>query len=143
MDYVNNTASLTGTLVGGAQYAVGVVKNQSLWTASYKASNALKSVGVNVQTRVIKHGTKTVLANASRNITIVGAGLSLVDIAIDGQVNASHLLNLGMVGVSAVPVVGWIAGGVYFASDMITLGVSGQSIGQHLDNYVGGPLYDF
>ena len=143
MDYANNTASLTGTFVGGAQYAVGAVKNQSLWTFSYKTSKALKSVGVNVQTRVIKHGVKTILANASRNIAYVGLALSATDILVDGQINASHLLNVGMVGVSAIPVFGWVAGGVYFASDMITIGVSGQSIGQHLDNYVGTPLYDF
>ena len=47
-----------------------------------------------------------------------------------------------MVGVSAIPVAGWIIGGGYFVTDMITLGVSGQSIGQHLDNAVGNPLFD-
>ncbi len=143
MDYANSSASLTGTFVGGAQYAVGVVTNQSLWSASYKISKALKSVGFNVQTRAIKHGAKTVLANASRKIAIVGSVLAVADVFMDGQVNASHLLNAGMVGVSAIPVFGWLAGGVYFAADMITIGVSGQSIGQHLDNYVGGPIYDF
>lgn len=61
---------------------------------------------------------------------------------IDGELRASHLLNAGMVGVSAIPVAGWIIGGVYFVADMITLGVSRQSIGQHLDNAVGNPLFD-
>jgi len=41
-----------------------------------------------------------------------------------------------------IPVVGWIIGGGYFVADMITIGVSGQSIGQHLDNAVGTPLID-
>jgi len=143
MDYANSSASLTGTFVGGAQYAVGAVRNQSLWSASYKTSRALSSVGVNVQTRVIKHGAKAFLANASTKVAIVGGVIAVTDVFMDGQVNASHLLNMGMVGVSAIPVFGWVAGGVYFSSDMITIGVSGQSIGQHLDNYVGGPLYDF
>ena len=143
MDYANNTASLTGTIVGGAQFTVGAIKNQSLWNASHKASNALKSIGVKVQTRAIKHGAKTVLANASRKIAVVGGVLALTDIAIDGQVNASHVLNLTMVVVSAIPVAGWITGGVYFAADMITIGYSGQSIGQHLDNAVGGPLLEW
>ncbi|MBW8331039.1 MAG: RHS repeat-associated core domain-containing protein [Prolixibacteraceae bacterium] len=143
MDYANYLTSFTGTIAGGAQFAVGVAKNQSLWNASHKAFKALKFIGVNVQTRAIKHGAKIALAKASRNIAIFGAGLSVIDIAMDGQINASHLLNLGMVGVSAIPVVGWIAGGTFFAADMITLGVSGQSIGQHLDSYVGGPLYDY
>ncbi len=143
MDYANSTASLTGTFVGGVQYAVGAVRSQSLWGASYKTSKALKAVGVNVQPRVIKHGAKTVLANASKKIAIVGGVLAVTDVFMDGQVNASHLLNMGMVGVSVIPGFGWVAGGVYFASDMITIGVSGQSIGQHLDNYVGASLYDF
>ena len=143
VDYANNTASLTGMLVGGAQYTVGAIKNQSLWNASYKASETLKSLGIKVQTRSIKHGAKTILTKASRNIAYAGLVLSATDILIDGQVNASHLLNVSMVGVSAIHFFGWVAGGVYFVSDMITLGVSGQSIGQHLDNYVGEPLYDF
>ncbi|PCH67912.1 MAG: hypothetical protein COC06_10450 [Bacteroidales bacterium] len=140
MDYVNNTASLTGTLVGGAQFAVGAVENQSLWNASYKARGALKSVGVNVQTRAIKQGAKGLLKNAGRKITYVGGVLAIADVAIDGELRASHLLNAGMVGVSAIPVVGWVIGGTYFVSDMITIGVSGQSIGQHLDDAVGAPL---
>jgi hypothetical protein len=45
-----------------------------------------------------------------------------------------------MVGVSAIPVAGWIVGGGYFLADIITFGVSGQTIGQHLDNAVGAPL---
>lgn len=143
MDYANNTASLTGTFVGGAQFTVRAVENQSLWTASYKAHRALKSIGVKVQTRAIKHGAKTVLANASKKIVVVGGVLAVTDVFMDGQVNASHLLNIGMVGVSAIPVVGWVIGGTYFVADMITLGVSGESIGQHLDDYVGEPLYDF
>jgi hypothetical protein len=143
MDYANNTASFTGTIVGGAQFTVGAIKNQSLWNASHKAYKALKSVGVKIQTRDIKHGAKTVLANASRKIALVGGVLALTDIVIDGQVNASHLLNITMVGISAIPIYGWVAGGAYFAADMITLWYSKKSIGQHLDNYVGGPLFDF
>ena len=100
----------------------------------------MKGKGINVQPRVIKHGAKGVLKNTSRKITYVGLALSLADVVIDGELRASHILNGGMVGVSAIPIVGWIIGGGYFAVDMFTLGVSGQSIGQHLDNAVGNPL---
>jgi len=140
IDYTNNTTSATGTVVGAAQFAVGTVKNQSLWNASHKAHKLLKSNGINVQTKVLKHGLKPMLANASRKITYIGAALSVGDVLIDGRLNASHVLNMTMVGVSAIPVVGWIAGGVYFTADMVTLGISGQSIGGHLDDYVGEPL---
>jgi RHS repeat-associated protein len=142
MDNANYIVSNSGTLVGGAQYGVNSMSNSQQWKYSYKASKYLKGKGINVQSRVIKHGANGVLKNASRKITYVGGILAVSDVVIDGELRASHLLNAGMVGVSAIPVAGWIIGGVYFVADMITLGVSRQSIGQHLDNAVGNPLFD-
>ena len=142
MDIANYIISNSGTLVGGVQYGVNSMKNSQLWRYSYKASKYLNGKGINVQTRVIKHGLNGVLNNASRNITYIGLALSVADVAIDGKLKASHILNVGMVGVSAIPFVGWIIGGGYFVADMITIGVSRQSIGQHLDNAVGNPLID-
>jgi len=142
MDIANYIVSNSGTLVGGAQYGMHSLTNSQQWKYSYTASKYLKGKGINVQTRIIKHGANGVLKNASRNITYIGLALSVADVAIDGELRASHLLNAGMVGVSAIPFAGWIIGGSYFVADMITLGVTGQSIGQHLDNYVGNPLVD-
>jgi len=140
MDVANYIVSNSGTLAGGAQYGVNSMSNKQQWKYSYKANKYLKGKGVNIQTRAIKHGVNGVLKNASRKITYVGGVLAVADVAIDGELRASHLLNAGMVGVSAIPVAGWIIGGGYFVADMITLGVSGQSIGQHLDAAVGAPL---
>ncbi len=116
------------------------MSNKQQWKYSYKTNKYLKGKGINVQTRAIKHGANGFLKNASRKITYVGGVLAIADVAIDGELRASHLLNAGMVGISAIPVAGWIIGGGYFVVDMITLGVSGQSIGQHMDNAVGAPL---
>lgn len=133
MDVTNYIASSSGSLVGGAQFMVKNMSNKSLWKAANKVHSYLKNYGYKVQTRALKNGANNILKNASRKITYVGAGLSIMDVLIDGQVNPSHVLNLTMVGISAIPVYGWAIGGAYFAADMITLGVSGQSIGQHLD----------
>jgi len=50
---------------------------------------------------------------------------------------------VAVTGLSFIPVVGWMIGLGYFTADMITLGVTGESIGQHLDNAVGHPVYDW
>jgi len=65
---------------------------------------------------------------------------TLGEVAITGQINASNLLNVGVTALSFIPVVGWMIGLGYFAADMITLGITGESIGQHLDDAVGHPL---
>jgi len=140
VDLLNNGTSATGTLVSGAQFLVGSMKNQKLWNHSHKIHKQLKSAGVKVQTRVIKKGIKRGLSTASRKIAIVGGVLALSDIAIDGELKASHLLNLAVVGVSAIPVYGWAIGGAYFAIDMGFLYFSGKTLGERLDESVGGPL---
>ena len=143
MDIANYIDSNAGTLTGGAQFAVNSMSNKQQWKYAYKASKFLKGKGFSIQTRVIKHGAEAALADASRNIAYVGLALTVTDVLVDGQLNASHLLNGAMVGISAIPTIGWMIGGAYFAADMITLSVSGQTIGQHLDNYVGDTLYEF
>jgi hypothetical protein len=47
-----------------------------------------------------------------------------------------------MVGITAIPVAGWIIGGAYFVGDLATIGITGKSIGDHLDSAVGSPLVD-
>ncbi len=142
MDIANYIASNLGTIAGGAQYGINSMSNKQQWKYSYKISKYFKGNSINIQTRAIKHGFNGILKNASRKITYVGGILAIGDIAIDGELRASHLLNVGMVGMSAIPVAGWIIGGSYFMADMITLGISGRSIGQHLDNAIGAPLVD-
>lgn len=64
----------------------------------------------------------------------------LADIYYSDQLKASHLLEGAITGVSLIPGWGWAIGGTYFLADLITRGITNQSIGKHLDNAVGGPL---
>ena len=142
MDIANCIVSNLGVLIGGTQYGVNSLSNKQQWKYSYNVCKYLKDKGINVQTRVIKHGANGVLKNISRKITYIGGVLAITDVVIDGELRASHLLNAMMLGISAIPFAGWIISGGYFVADIITLGVSGQSLGQHLDNAVGTPLVD-
>jgi LysM repeat protein len=80
--------------------------------------------------------------NASRSVAVVSVVVTGIDIGRSGQVNASHLLNLTVTGLSAIPVGGWIFGGVYLITDLTVRGVTGNSIGGHLDNAVGEPVFN-
>jgi hypothetical protein len=64
----------------------------------------------------------------------------IADVYTNSQIKASNVLDGIVTGVSFVPGWGWIAGGIYYGADLMTRGITGQSIGQHLDNAVGGPL---
>jgi RHS repeat-associated protein len=144
LDISNYAVSNAGTLVGGAQFAINSMSKAQQQHYAYEMQKAIKKqTGKRIPTKVIKKGADKALKGASKKITFVGAGLVAMDIYNDSELRASHLLNLGMVGVSMIPGVGWIAGGVYFAADMITLGVSGQSIGDHLDNAVGNTIINW
>jgi len=118
------------------------MNNSQQWKLSHDIHKALKNNGINVKTSAIKHGTGAVLKNISRGTTIVGGSLVVVSILNDKEVRASHILNGAMVGITMIPTIGWIAGGTFFLADMITLGISGQTIGSHLDNAFGTPLIE-
>lgn len=83
---------------------------------------------------------RTKLPNGMKNIGRVGGAVSgafiVMDVISNQQVKASNILDATVTTVSFVPGWGWVVGGVFFGADMITKGVTGQSIGDHLDNYV-------
>lgn len=65
------------------------------------------------------------------------------DILVNQQIKASHILDGIITGASFIPGWGWAIGGTYFLADLITRGITKQSIGQHLDNAEGGPLKEW
>jgi hypothetical protein len=68
---------------------------------------------------------------------VVGVGISLVDIGANG-INTGRALDVVMGGVAFIPVVGWGISGAYFVGNLITIGVTGQSIGDHIQGAVTG-----
>ncbi len=87
--------------------------------------------------------------NTVKGIRSLGSKMGLasgvllgVDIYQKQQVNASHVLNAAMVGVSFTGV-GAIVAGVYFAADVGVLMTTGRSIGDYVDDSVGSSLVEF
>lgn len=83
------------------------------------------------------------LTNASRGLGVLQGGVIVYDVISNSQIKASNVLDGIITGVSFIPGWGWIVGGVYYGADLMTSGITGQSIGQHLDNAVGGPLVEW
>jgi len=143
MDYLGYGSSGIDLLVSGAQFTVGAIKNSGQHKAAYETSKFLKNnLNIKVRPGDLRRGTKQFLGNASKKVAVIGGVLAVGDVLIDGNIRASHLLNMGMVVVTAIPVAGWIIGGAYFVGDLATMGITGKSIGDHLDSAVGGPLVD-
>ena len=74
----------------------------------------------------------------------ISKGLVVADIALSGEIRASHVLTGAMLGVNAIPVAGNVISGIYFGADLITMGVSyyltgeASGIGDYLDQALDG-----
>ena len=85
----------------------------------------------------------TLSSKVTTSLGALGTGLVILDIYKDKELRFSHILNVGMIGLSTIPVFGWAIGGGYFLADIATLSISGKGIGQHLDDVVDEPLIKF
>ncbi|KXH79542.1 hypothetical protein [Chryseobacterium kwangjuense] len=83
---------------------------------------------------------RTKIPKAMKGIGVAGGAVAgaviIYDVVDSKQIKASNILDAVVTGVSFAPGWGWVVGGVFFGADMITKGVTGQSIGDHLDNYI-------
>jgi hypothetical protein len=72
-------------------------------------------------------------AKFGRRLGYLGVGLSVADMVIN-KPNTSNTLDatFGVVSFAGVP--GAIIGGVYFGANLITEGITGKTIGQHVDD---------
>ncbi|GEN70602.1 DUF6443 domain-containing protein [Chryseobacterium lathyri] len=80
------------------------------------------------------------IPKAMKGIGVAGGAVAgaviIYDVVDSKQIKASNILDAAVTGVSFVPGWGWVVGGVFFGADMVTKGITGQSIGDHLDNYI-------
>lgn len=91
-------------------------------------------------------GVKTyrnIARGAGTDLAIFSGAVAVTDVIVNSELNASHLLDATVTGLSLIPGAGWIIGGSYLIADQLTQMYSGQSIGDHLNNAVGGPLIDW
>ena len=102
--------------------------NKKLWDFAHKTHSSLKKLGWKVPTATIKKAVKPTLANVSVKSTILGGVLIARDVVMDGEIRPSHTIDAVMMAVTAVPRWGWAVGGTYFAADLITIAVSGESL---------------
>ncbi len=111
--------------------------NASQWRAAYQAS---KTLGVGAS--VLKNGVSPGLKTAGKYLTGVAVLVTAGKVISTGQVHASDVLALSMTALGATGFGAPIAT-AFFAADLLTLAITGQSIGNHLDKAVGQPLIDF
>lgn len=117
--------------------------NKQQWKSSYKTHQYLKGKGYNIKTSTIKNAIPKGFKATGTGLGIVSGVITVGDALYNSQINASHILDTTITGVSFIPGVGWAIGGGYFVGDMIHRGVYGYSIGDRLDNAVGGSVYDW
>ena len=70
--------------------------------------------------------------------------LVIADVALSGEIRASHVLTTAMIGINSIPLAGNVISGLYFGADFITMGVSylntgeAYGIGDYLDQVLDG-----
>lgn len=95
-----------------------------------------------IQTRTIKNGLGKNVSTVGKKIAIVGGGVIAYDIIKNNKVEASHVLDAAMVGVGFIPVVGPAISAIYLVGDIVVIMTTGNTIGDHLNQVVGGPLIE-
>ena len=68
---------------------------------------------------------------------VVGLAISGYDV-YDQGINTSRGLDLVMMGVAFIPVVGWGISAGYFVGNLLTIGITGQSIGDYIQGSISG-----
>jgi len=91
----------------------------------------------------IKEGITNGFKATGKLLGVASGLISVGEVMVNSQVKASNLLDVAVTGASMIPVVGWAIGGSYFIADMTTRAITNKSIGDHLNDAVGGPLFDW
>lgn len=132
-EYVRGSrgSSGTGGNSSGIDWLNVAAANVTIWSAATSiAVNGPKPryIGPRSWASQVKAGVRF-----SNQLGYLGLGLTGMDMVING-VNTSNTLDAAFGTISFARVPGAVVGGVYFGSNLITQGITGQSIGQHVDN---------
>jgi len=111
-----------------------------------KNSLPLKANGIKApKTSVIKAAIPGVLSGTGKILGAASGLVTIVQVADNGEIRASNVLDATMTVASFIPGIGWAIVGGYFLLDVGTGLVTDKSIGEHLDSKIGngGSLYKF
>ncbi len=113
----------------------GLMRNQQRHKQAYELSKTLKAKGIKIKPSVVRREyIPNKLTSASRNWGIASGAIILFDIGNSQSFKVSHVYNGAILGASFIPAVGWIVGGTAFVADVLSLIISGETIGDHLDS---------
>ena len=76
------------------------------------------------------------LKGVGTGLGVLSEALVVVDVVQNRSLKASNVLDASIGAISFVPGWGWLVGAAYFGADMITKGITGKSIGDHVDQFV-------
>lgn len=113
----------------------GLMRNQQRHKQAYEISKKLKAKGIKIKPSVVRREyIPYKLTSASRNWGIVSGAIIGADAVMSKSIKVSHVYNGVILGASFIPAVGWIVGGTAFVADVLSLIISGETIGDHLDS---------
>lgn len=146
-DLLNNLApviSIEGIVIGYKQQQWQNPKTKMQKAINqkkaYEIQKALKNKGISKHVKDIKAGKAANLGRASKGVAALGIGLEVYDVINNEKIMPSNILNTT---ITTISVWCWPIGGIYLITDIGVLLITGQSIGEHLDEWICEPVIDF
>ena len=143
------TPSVVNNVVTGAGTITGYQK--SLWEKpksrtqkainqkkAYETPKVLKAKGITKSVKEIKAGKVTNLKTGGRALGVLSIGLEGYEMVNNKEVNVSNIVNIGA---AAFGIVFWEVSLAYLVIDVGSMVITGNSIGDHIDRWCGGPIY--
>jgi RHS repeat-associated protein len=123
----DQTASLDKFNTGAGAFGFG-------WGAKDALIDYAKSTGGSLEGLA---GYAKVVKGVAFAGNVLNAGIVVTKVLVNRQIMPSDILDGVAAGASFIPGFGWAIGGVYFLGDIATKSLTGESIGQHLNDYYG------
>ena len=145
-DFFSTTGSLLGLkglIVEQLSADWDAASNKQQWKKSHEIHKALKARGINFKTSYIKSGIPGALNNFGRGLGAASGLVTVGDVLYNSELKPSHILDATVTGLSFIPGAGWVMGGGYLILDIGSRTLTDQGIGDHVDSYFGGPIYDW
>ena len=144
--FLNDADNVVGTIglsIEGLNLGWEHLSAPSRQNLAYHMQQTMRSSGARTTATALKRGIPNTLKNLGKTTSAASVVITVVDVVSSRSIDASNVLSLAVTGVSAIPGVGWAVSVGFMVSDVVVLEVSGQSIGDHLDNAVKGSLFSW
>ena len=147
MGWTGVSSKIVGTFGLDFSITANLKQNSLFWRnakGNFISTNILKQGANGKYVRGVQglRNSFAIAEEAASTARLVGNGFAILgglitvgDMIVNG-INVSNSLDLTMTAVGFIPGVGWIISGTYFVADMVTELSTGQSIGQHAQNWV-------